>query len=251
MSKLRIEEAQPEHADEIWKIIQTSFVGEHSPYIATGQPGYKDYLIDRLHQERSDNKILIVAKSSRHVAAFADITLNTEEANFLTRIAVARGFRGNGIVRQMMRLIHEAYKSGGQWELDVLSTNTGARNMYESFGFTTVSQRKWVGRLLPEIVNNTTVSNVSHESDDLYYLRYGFTTTQVQDRAVSIAGSAVRCNDISSFLDNSFLTKVREQFPLIDRAFIILDASDNRIGSFADAFEIVRSDRMTGSFEAC
>src|SRR5699024_4882598 len=213
-----------------------------------GQTGYEEYLSDRLYHERSDSKFLIVATISGHVAAFADITLTSQGANFLTRIAVGRDFRGSGIVRQMMRRIQDTYKSGSQWELDVLSTNTGARNMYASLGFNTVSRRKWVGRLLPQYVNNTKANKFTRDSEDSDYSRYGFTNTEVQNRAVSIAGSAVRCHDISRFLDNSFLTKVQEQFPQIDRAFVILDASDNRLDSFTDAFEIVRSERMSGSF---
>lgn len=248
MGDLRIEEAQPEHIDEIWEIIKTSFLGAHSQYIATGQTGYKKYLSDRLHRERSDSKYLIVATIRGHVAAFADITLNTQGANFLTRIAVGRDFRGSGIVRQMMRRIQDTYHSGSQWELDVLSTNTGARNMYESLGFKTVSKRKWVGRLLPQNVSNTKANNVTPNAEYIDYLRYGFTNTDVQNHTVSIAGSAVRSHEISSFLDNSFLTKVQERFPNIDRAFIILDASDNRLDSFTNAFEIVRSERMSGSF---
>src|SRR5699024_10242051 len=132
MNEVYIQEAQPEHADEIWKIIQTSFVGAHSRYVATGQAGYRIYLEERLRAKRSNTKILVIARIDKHVAAFADVTLNHEGANFLTRIAVAQEFRGKGVVRQMMRRIDEVYKSDCHWELDVLSTNTGAIKMYES-----------------------------------------------------------------------------------------------------------------------
>src|SRR5699024_12549499 len=92
---------------------------------------------------------------------------------------------------------------------------------------------------------------ISHdrvESEYVNYALYGFTNTLLQNRSISIAGTAVRCYDTSSFLDDVFLNQVQEKYPKIDRAFIILDVANKELYSCAEAFEIVRSHRMVGSF---
>ncbi|MDI3331569.1 MAG: GNAT family N-acetyltransferase [Micrococcus sp.] len=248
MDNFSIGTARAEDVDEIWAIIRTSFRGSHSPYIATGQSGYRSYLEEMLHDENESNRRIVVAKESGRVAAFADVTLNTASPNFLSRIAVAPLYRGRGLATRLMKEIQREIGTTSQWELDVLHSNSSAHRMYRALGFRTTSTKKWIGRLIPANDALDPETNSVHSAADQAYQRYGFTRVEIQDRLASIAGTAVRCHDPGDFLDNGFLAKVRDGFPRVDRAFIISDARDSRVPILPDMFEIARSDRMIGTF---
>lgn len=247
MVDLQIKFATHDHVEDIWKIIRSSFDGPQSQYVAIGQPGYSLYLHDLLNNSNTGPKLMVLAMVHGQVAGFADITINRDSPNFLTRIAVKSDFRGYGVAGLTMSEIQRTYGTRNEWELDVFQENTGARRLYESFGFAVTSTNKWLGRMLP-LRAGVDDGMIQSHAEDPTYSRYGFTNIDIQGHNISIAGAAVRCREIDLFLDDSFLAKVQQKFPKVNRTFIVFDEADDRLSSRADVFEIGRSDRMAGSF---
>lgn len=246
MADLQIELATQQHIDGIWRILESSFGGPQSQYVAVGQPGYKQYLHDLLSKKKTGTKMLIVGEIDGQIAGFADVTIDHKGSNFLTRIAVKPDYRGYGVARRMMHKIQQAYGVENRWELDVFHANTGARRLYESLGFQIISTALWLGRLLP--AQPTAAGDDLLAQLDPSYVRYGFTNTHIQGYEVSVAGTAVRCRTTDIFLNDELLAEVQRQFPKIDRAFIVLNDSDDRLASLTNVFEIDQSHRMVGEF---
>lgn len=246
MVDLHIELATQHHIEGIWRILEASFDGPQSQYVAVGQPGYKRYLHDLLSNKKTGTKMLIVGVTDGQIAGFADVTIDRKGPNFLTRIAVNPDYRGYGVARRMMHKIQQAYGVENRWELDVFHANAGARRIYESLGFQIISTALWMGRLLP-LQPTSHGENLPAQPDPSYF-RYGFTSTKIQGHQVSVAGTAVRCRTTDLFLNEELLAELQNQFPRVDRAFIVLNASDDRLASITGVFEIDHSHRMVGSF---
>lgn len=243
MIDLQLELATPKHLDDLYKIIKTSFNEPQSRYLAIGQPGYKHYLRDLLPKNGSGPQLLFAGTIDGEIGGFVDVTIGQTGPNFLTRIAVKSNYRGYGVSKLMLSLIQQNYSTERRWELDVFQSNIGAKRLYESLGFEVLATKKWLGRMLPR----TQRTDSSSDFESPQYRLYGFTTTVIRGHHFSVAGSAVRCRDLETFSNNTLLSQAQEQFPRVDRAFIVLDDSVEDLSAVEDTFEIGRSHRMSGS----
>lgn len=244
VSNLHIEVAQPEDADWIWTLIRSSFKGPHMRYIATGQDGYEFFLRDFIDRGESNDRQLFVCKVDGHRAGFADVILPNAGPNFLTRIAVSSEFQGQSISTRMLEQIQLTAASTNVWKLDVFSDNTHARGVYDSLGFQTETQNTWLARIIGHKLCSDQA--LSSDANDESYARYGFTKTVVENRLISIAGSAIRCQTGEELTDDRFLSAVQDFYPEVDRAFIIASVFPNRYHFKKDIFEVARSLRLTG-----
>lgn len=245
MQSLDLRAAAPGQAEDIWQLVSTSFAGPHSRYVATGQPGYRQYLEAEL--KGSHSKSFFVVVRDGRIAAFADVTLNSAEPNFLTRIVVDPAYRGENLATRMMREITTARASHNQWKLDVLHSNPAARNLYASLGFVTERTVAWIGKHLLHSCPQSSEPRSALDTDSTFDC-YGFTRASVAGQAVSIVGTSVRCNTVQQFLDDTFLSEVQRIYPPVAEAFVVVPVSD--LNSFQEDrfFEIARSDRMFGTF---
>jgi ribosomal protein S18 acetylase RimI-like enzyme len=248
LQNLKIEQARAEDAPSIWEIIKTSFTDPISQYTAIGQPGYENFLSDFLANESPGRKLMVLGRVRGDTVAFADITIGQRTPNFLTRIAVRQDFRGSGLANKLMREVHQLYGGGNKWELDVFDTNLGAVRLYTSLGFKVLSTKRWICRMPKELSKPRILDQETPRVSDSRYLRYGFTSLLIDGKTLNIAGTAVKCPNVSLFTDAYTLTKVKTLYPDVDRAFITIEEPRSNDGMPDDSFEIATNYRMSGTF---
>jgi|SRR6185369_13363554 len=96
-------------------------------------------------------QIVLVGESSGQHAAMATATCDRESAlGFIDVLAVAKGFQGHGIGRQMLRgMLGHLRGLGCQYvNLDCLTDNDVGNSLYESEGFVEVARHiRWFKRI--------------------------------------------------------------------------------------------------------
>jgi ribosomal protein S18 acetylase RimI-like enzyme len=96
-------------------------------------------------------QIVLVGESTGQIAAMASAGMDRASAlGFIDVLAVARGFQGHGLGRQMLRGICDHLKALGcqSVNLDCLTDNDPGNALYESEGFTEVARHiRWFKRI--------------------------------------------------------------------------------------------------------
>jgi ribosomal protein S18 acetylase RimI-like enzyme len=96
-------------------------------------------------------QIVLVGESAGQIAAMATASVDQASAlAFIDVLAVARGFQGQGLGRQMLRGICQHLRTLGcqSVNLDCLADNDAGNALYESEGFTEVARHiRWFKRL--------------------------------------------------------------------------------------------------------
>lgn len=243
---MKLRDATVEDVPKIWALIELSFEGPQSDYVATSQRGFENYLYDVVKTPSLVNNVMLVADICEDFAGFVDLNLNVSGGAFLTRIGVAEKFRGQGIAERILRKVNKHYSVSGQWELDVMENNKPAIHLYRKLGLKIVTTKKWSGRLLsgdlsPKAARESLTAALDHR-----YRRYGFTKVSVGETEVGIVGRTVRCSSVTQLLDDRELNEIQSKFPGLDRAFVIANENDQNMDKHSEIFEIVRSHRMVG-----
>lgn len=130
--KLRIEKTTPSHLSSICEIENASF---SDPWSEKALASIIDDPLTRF--------ISTIAEDSDKVAGYAIMRILFKEAEILN-FAVSRDFRRMGIGREMMdHLLHLAQTEGAEMVfLEVRESNTAARELYGSFGFSPITKRR-------------------------------------------------------------------------------------------------------------
>ena len=131
ISNLTISEADPVDAEEILKIELESFSSPWS--LASISDAIKSSNTATYKVEDNDKKI----------CAFAVLMFNYDEGELLN-IAVSGAYRRMGLGAHLLSFVmKEAERKGvAAVYLEVRESNTGARNLYRSAGFTEIGVRK-------------------------------------------------------------------------------------------------------------
>lgn len=104
------------------------------------QPWSEGVFTDELTR---DDREYVVAEVVDRIVGFGGLMLIEDDAH-VTTLAVRSGARLRGLGTQLMlQLVHVALERGARnLTLEVRSSNTGAKRLYEKFGMVTVGMRK-------------------------------------------------------------------------------------------------------------
>ena len=97
---------------------------------------------DELDQVRDGTRHYVIARRGRAVVGYAGLMFVTDEAH-VTNIVVHPQHRRTGIATRLLgRLARVAITRGCRaWTLEVRASSTGARELYQTFGFVPVGVR--------------------------------------------------------------------------------------------------------------
>ncbi|MEP7241831.1 MAG: ribosomal protein S18-alanine N-acetyltransferase [Devosia sp.] len=128
---LHIEPSRPADADAVAQLHAKSF------YRGWPREDVASYIMDR------DTPTLVACDARRRIAGFAMLRLLGDDAELMT-IAVEPKFRGKGVGRALMQACFEQLlmTPAKRMVLEVATDNPAAIHLYESLGFTRLSERQ-------------------------------------------------------------------------------------------------------------
>lgn len=217
-------------------------------YLTYAQHGVSAFLEMQLtHQHLSPGSFYRVAVDAQDRAvAFAEFKMVAPRTGFLSYLCVDRHARGKGVATSLMREFVD-HRDLERVDLDVFEDNAPAVRLYTKLGFVEQGQNVWLRRPLP--APTIPLSLFDFPSSAAAYAAYGFCELRPQSanpalRLGRIGSRVLRCFDVSSFNDDSLLSRAKATLPdLTEVLFVAPPGSIQAVGAGAETVAVGR--RMT------